>query len=143
MAALARPFFFLGSLLLLHAAYSAHEYTTLLTHTAPSSSSPSTQPLTVPQTSSLSSLPLDITLETIASVILLCVAIVGASEELKPISWRAWAGQIEQNTLEGKVKEGGQDEGFGWLDTGKRRGFLDIRAQRRDFAEWAKGNQNT
>ena len=62
------------------------------------------------------------------------MAIVLGAEELKPISWRVWAGQIERRKLEGKkavenVEHLGRprEEGYEWLENEKRLGFLDIR----------------
>ncbi|KAL7275206.1 hypothetical protein RUND412_001854 [Rhizina undulata] len=95
----------LSSLLLLHSCYSAHEHSTV----HPSSNE----------------LPLDITLETILSVTLLCVGIVGGGWELKPISWRVWSGQLEREKGSGP---------YGFLE--ERLGFLDIRAKREEFARW-------
>lgn len=62
-------------------------------------------------------LPLDITLETLTSVFLLCVGIVlNNSQELKPISWSVWCGQLERERGSGP---------YGFLE--ERLGFLDIR----------------
>ena len=59
------------------------------------------------------------------------------AEQLKPISWRVWAGDIEREKgLGGKEKSDkeilgemgkGRSEGFEWLGEGGRRGFVDIR----------------
>ncbi|MCJ1475716.1 hypothetical protein MMC13_004379 [Lambiella insularis] len=122
----------LGALLLLHACYSAHEHSSLSSSLAPASLLPaSITPTSKPQPTS--SLPLDIALETLAAVLLICVGLVLGVEELRPISWRVWAGKVQR----GQGKNEG--EGYTWLEGGRRKGFLDIRAQRRDFAEWVKG----
>ena len=72
-------------------------------------------------------------LETLISVAVLCVAIVLSAEELKPVSWRVWAGKVErerhkrkpvEELLSGKVQA---EEGYEWLEDGHRKGFLDIR----------------
>ncbi|CUS07425.1 unnamed protein product [Tuber aestivum] len=98
-----------SSLLLIHSCYSAHEHSLLMPTTT--------------------SLPLDVAIETIVSVVLLCFGIVlGNREELKPISWSVWSGLLERE------KGCGQ---FGYLE--ERVGFLDIRAKRAEFAKWIKG----
>jgi len=82
--------------IMLKSCYSAHEHS-LLTSTA--------------------SLPLDVAIETLVSVVLLCFGIVlGNREELKPISWSVWSGLLERE------KGCGQ---FSYLE--ERVGFLDIR----------------
>ncbi|RPA90351.1 hypothetical protein L873DRAFT_1821293 [Choiromyces venosus 120613-1] len=101
----------LSTLLLIHSCYSAHEHSLL----TPASTS--------------NALPLDIVIETILSVLLLCLGIVlGNKEELKPISWSVWSGMLERE------KGCGQ---FGYLE--ERVGFLDIRVKRAEFAKWVKG----
>lgn len=62
-------------------------------------------------------LPLDISLETIFSVFLVCVGLVLGAEELKPITWRVWAGKAERES-----RGGGP---FQALE--ERLGFMDIR----------------
>ena len=162
-----------------HRCYSAQEHSALLSNSKspplnPLSSNTNTDPIALPAVattslSNLTSLPLDITIETLISVALLCVAIVMGAEELKPISWRVWAGGIEREKLAGgKEKRSeaeilaemgrGRSEGYDWLERGGRRGFVDIRVSsvfprvkrgrgltweqkhRKEFAEWAKGN---
>jgi len=102
-----------GILSLFHAAYSAHEFSTLSTKLHKNAA-----------------LPLDIKLETLVSVFMACFGLVLGSEPLKPVSWSAWAGQIE--------REGGEMNPFRSLE--ERVGFMDIRKQRREFAEWARDN---
>ncbi|KAH7414459.1 magnesium transporter [Phaeosphaeria sp. MPI-PUGE-AT-0046c] len=126
----------LGALFLTHAVYSAHEHTSTSTST--------------------SSLPSDITLELLFSIILLSTGIVASSQPLRPIQTAQWAGQISrdgqkpdgQYTREGEavLTEGdpysflGLDGGFG--GEGRkgegRRGFWDARGKRREYEEWAR-----
>ena len=73
-------------------------------------------------------LPLDIQIETAVAVFLACFGLVLGSEPLKPIAWNVWAGNIE--------KEGGAANPFRAFED--RPNFLDIRAKRKEFADWAK-----
>ncbi|KAI5811674.1 membrane magnesium transporter-domain-containing protein [Peziza echinospora] len=102
----------ISSILLTHSCYSAHEHTA----TAPTTT-----------TTTTTTLPLDIILETLLSVSLLCVGIVLAGWELKPIAWRIWAGQQERETGQGP---------YAFLES--RLGFVDIRAKRGEFGNWVK-----
>lgn len=120
-----------------YSCYSAQEFSSLAPNNRRSSNLPgSIESLALPAVTAssvtqLTALPLDIIIETLVSVALLCVAIVIGAEELKPINWRVWAGNIEKQRLErksgaddlGKMRE----EGYEWLENGKRKGFLDIR----------------
>ncbi|EXJ86129.1 hypothetical protein A1O1_06499 [Capronia coronata CBS 617.96] len=110
MSVLSRILVFVGLLSLFHAAYSAHEFSILSTKYHKNAP-----------------LPLDIKLETLISVFLACFGLVLGSEPLRPVSWNEWAGKIE--------KEGGPHPFRGLED---RVGFMDIRAERREFANWAK-----
>ena len=108
--------------------YSTHEHTATFAH-AP--------------------LPLDITLELLLSVLLLCAGIVLTSETLKPIQWAEWSGKISREgrhptgkrTKEGEqiLSDGdpfaflGLDGGIGGRTEG-RRGFWDVRAKREEYA---------
>lgn len=76
-------------------------------------------------------LPLDIKLETIFAVVTACFGLILGAEPLKPIAWNVWAGNIE--------KEGGAANPFRAFE--ERPNYIDIRAKRREFAEWAK-NEN-
>lgn len=67
-------------------------------------------------------------LETVTAVFLACFGLVLGSEPLQPIEWNIWAGGIE--------KEGGAANPFRVFED--RPNYLDIRAKRREFAEWAK-----
>lgn len=92
-------------------AYSAHEYSVIALRLQ-------VQP----------DLPLDIKLETLTAVFLACFGLVLGTEQLKPIEWNVWAGEIE--------KEGGVANPFRMFED--RPNYIDIRAKRREFAEWAK-----
>ncbi|KAF8475656.1 DNA mismatch repair protein MSH5 [Kalaharituber pfeilii] len=105
----------ISSILLAHSCYSAHEHSAIA---AASSTSPP--------------LPLDIVLETIISVSLLCTGIVLSGWELKPIQWRIWAGQLEREKGQGPYE---------FLES--RLGFLDIRAKRTEFSNWVKDREST
>ena len=110
-----------------------------LSSTDPGSLNPYTA-LQPPTKNPFSTLPLDITLETLFSVGILCIAIVLGAEKLKPISWRVWAANVEkEKDIPKQVGEVG-DGGYLWLENGQRRGFMDIRRLRGEFAAWAKGN---
>ncbi|KAK6530641.1 hypothetical protein TWF281_007480 [Arthrobotrys megalospora] len=126
-----------SSLLLAHACYSAHEHSLLSTTatTPPTTPSSSSSPSTPGTPTTGSSLPLDITLETLISVSLLLVGIISSGWELKPISLRNYAGGVESGRVlvDGQVKRGGL---FGGLE--ERPGFLDVRKQRKEFTEWMK-----
>ena len=65
----------------------------------------------------LASLPLDISLEVVISVIMICVGLVVGAEDLKPITWRVWAGNVERESGGGGPFQGLED----------RLGFVDIR----------------
>ena len=54
------------------------------------------------------------------------------AEELKPISWRVWAGKVERESGGGGPYQGLEE----------RMGFVDIRAKRRDFANWVRSQDN-
>ncbi|KAI9738621.1 MAG: hypothetical protein M1834_008126 [Cirrosporium novae-zelandiae] len=120
---------FFGSLLLAHACYSAHEFSSL-------SASRFSQSSRSPQ-----SLPLDITAETLVSAFIICLGLVLGAEKLKPISWRVWAGNIEREAREGKQDENTKLDGRGgnpFAGLEHRLGFVDIRAQRKEFANWVR-----
>lgn len=81
------------------------------------------------------SIPIDIILETLLSIAVLCVGIVLGQPELRPIEWRVWAGEAEKDERRVKGKrtfeagEGGGVVGnpFRFLEKGERRGFWDGR----------------
>ena len=96
-----------------YSAYSANEFSAVATklHTKPD-------------------LPLDIKLETLTAVFLACFGLVLGSEQLRPVAWNKWAGGIE--------KEGGAANPFRAFE--ERPNYVDIRAKRKEFAEWAKAS---
>lgn len=74
-------------------------------------------------------LPIDIKIETLFAVFLACFGLVLGSESLRPIAWNVWAGNIE--------RAGGAANPFRVLE--ERSNYVDIRAKREEFAQWAKG----
>ena len=99
------------TVLKIHRCYSAYEHSAL--HTIASHQS------TVASSSALQSpsigLPLDISIETILSVVFICVGLVLGAEELKPISWRLWAGKVARESGGGGPFQGLEDR-FGFVD---------------------------
>ncbi|KAM0796293.1 DNA mismatch repair protein MSH5 [Usnea florida] len=126
-SSLSRPIIVLGALLLAHACYSAHEHAALHTKSPQQSAIPSSKNT---QSSSVA-LPLDVSIETILSVVFICVGLVLGAEELKPISWRVWAGKTERESGGGGPFQGLED----------RLGFVDIRKKREDFADWVRSSE--
>ena len=94
--------------------YSAYEHSTLISL---SSSRPSSSAPAAAQNIRSANLPLDISLETVISVVFICAGLVYGAEELKPISWRVWAGIAERESGGGGPYQGLED----------RLGFVDIR----------------
>jgi hypothetical protein len=84
------------------------------------------------------SLPSDIVLETIISILLLCVGVVLSSPELKPIEWNVWAGRLERSKEARAVKEVGTGGGNPYAVLEERPGFLDVRGVRGRFAKWVR-----
>ena len=90
----------------------------------------------------MQSLPLDISIETVVALLILSLGLVLGTPALRPIQWRVWAGKIEREGAEGFTDADGEIERdyignpFKILET--RPGFVDIRRQRREFAEWVK-----
>ncbi|OTA82353.1 hypothetical protein M434DRAFT_401032 [Hypoxylon sp. CO27-5] len=127
----------LGLLLLADACYSAYEHSVLQTHRAASLSS-----LTISHSGTASTLPIDITIETIVATFIVCLGMVLGTSKLRPIQWRVWAGKIEREGEAGFVNSSGEVEKdyvgnpFQLLES--RPGFIDIRKQRKEFAEWVK-----
>ncbi|KFH41117.1 ER membrane protein complex subunit-like protein [Hapsidospora chrysogenum ATCC 11550] len=123
-----------GLVLLAHAGYSAQEHAVFTSAAAQHS-------LSTPNTSR--SLPLDICLETLFSTLLVSLGLVMGSPKLRPIRWNVWAGKIEREGAAGFRNNGGEVDKdfrgnpFGVLEA--RPGFVDIRKQRQEFAEWTKG----
>ncbi|KAI9727493.1 MAG: hypothetical protein M1828_006435 [Chrysothrix sp. TS-e1954] len=130
MALLARTLTFLGLTFLTHAIYSGYEYSFL----------PSDTQVPLP-------LSLDVRLETVVSTLVLLVALVLHMAPLRPIRWNQWAGRIEREgwepNVEGSGQKGNTDLGKGgrgnpYKGLEERRGFWDVRAQRKDFADWVR-----
>ncbi|KAL1980919.1 hypothetical protein VTN96DRAFT_3339 [Rasamsonia emersonii] len=129
MGFFSRVITFFGLILLAHAAYSAHEHSTLYSNAGRSPAS-----LSSSSSSSLSpDLPLDITIETLVAVVLVSIGLVLGAEKLKPITWSAWAGQIE--------REGGRKNPYRGLE--QRIGFWDVRASRKEFADWMRSQEES
>ncbi|KAI0893926.1 magnesium transporter [Annulohypoxylon nitens] len=126
-----------GLLLLADACYSAYEHSVLQTHRAASLSS-----LAASHNAPSSTLPIDITIETIVATFIICLGIVLGTSNLRPIQWRVWAGKIEREGEAGFLNNNGEVEKdyvgnpFRLLES--RPGFVDIRKQRKEFAEWVK-----
>lgn len=70
-------------------------------------------------------IPLDITLETLVAVVLVIFGLVLGAEKPRPISWSAWAGEIEN-------KQDGVDNPFKMLES--RPAFMDIRVWSSPFS---------
>lgn len=71
------------------------------------------------------------------------LGLVANTPKLRPIQWRVWAGKVEREGEQGFVQSSGGEvdrdfvgNPFRVLET--RPGFVDIRAQRREFAEWVR-----
>ena len=78
--------------------------------------------------SATKTLPLDIIIETLFSVALLCAAVVLSAPSLQPIRWHVWAGQIERRGVE-RVMEGKASLAMAYRALEERPGFLDIRVR--------------
>ncbi|CAH0047884.1 unnamed protein product [Clonostachys solani] len=121
-----------GLVLLAHAGYSAQE------HAALSSTLVNLQ-------LSSKTLPLDISIETIVATLIVSLGLIWGSPQLRPIQWHVWAGKIEREGIAGSAGQGKETEKkfqgnpFNALEF--RSGFVDIRKQRRDFADWAKSGK--
>lgn len=79
------------------------------------------------------------------ATLVVVLGLVVGSPKLRPIRWNEWAGKIEREGAAG-FSEGGQEDKdyqgnpFAVLET--RPGFVDIRKQRREFADWVKAGSN-
>ena len=71
-------------------------------------------------------------------MLLLCVGVVLSSGDLKPIQWNVWAGRMERSKDARDIKEFGVGGGNPYAALEDRSGFLDIRGQRKEFANWIK-----
>lgn len=110
--------------------YSAYEHSLL-------ASAASTPSLRLPSESDPKlSLPIDIALETLFSVLLLCVGVVLSSPDLKPIQWSAWAGNLERSKQARVVHEAGVAAGNPYAQLEERPGFWDPRGAKKAFGLW-------
>lgn len=115
-------------LILIHrSVYSAYEHAQLPRDTTTTSSQDSP---------TRHELPLDITIETLVSVAILCLGLVTSSAELRPIQWKTWAGKIEKEPAQEPTSLDNGMPGNPFAALEERVGFLDIRAQRKAFSEW-------
>ncbi|KXX81688.1 ER membrane protein complex subunit 5 [Madurella mycetomatis] len=125
-----------GGFLLAHACYSAHEHSALQSFRASAAATLTSS------SSAASSLPLDIIIETIVATLIILVGLVLGTRPLRPLEWRVWAGKIEREGEEGFTDNAGEvnkdymGNPFSVLES--RPNFVDIRKQRREFAEWVK-----
>lgn len=118
--------------------YSSYEHSLL-----PSSSQPPAPSSVLPRLLDPKiNLPLDIALETLFSVILLCVGVVMSSPELKPIQWSVWAGRLERSKEAREIKAVGLGGGNPYASLEERPGFLDVRGKRKEFAEWVRSGED-
>lgn len=96
--------------------------------------------------STATSLPLDISIETIVSIVIICLGLVLGTPELRPIQWRVYAGKIEREGEQGFVQNDGQVDkdyqGNPFRVLESRPGFIDIRKQRKDFANWVREGES-
>ncbi|KAI4282557.1 MAG: hypothetical protein L6R38_002854 [Xanthoria sp. 2 TBL-2021] len=129
MTFLSRALLVIATVLLSHACYSAYEHASHISAITSRNRSPSSSiHPTASSSPAPTALPLDISIETVVSVVLICVGLVMDAEQLKPINWQVWAGQVE--------KESGGGGPFQGLEN--RVGFMDIRKQRKEFADWVR-----
>ncbi|KAH7330303.1 putative elongation factor 1-beta [Rhexocercosporidium sp. MPI-PUGE-AT-0058] len=129
----------LGFLFLAHACYSAHEHSALHSASTAALSSISAHGAT---SLTASSLPIDISIETLVAIFTVCLGLVLGTPELRPIQWRVWAGKIERegeagfSNSDGDVDKDYVGNPFRLLES--RPGFVDIRKQRKEFAAWVR-----
>jgi hypothetical protein len=90
----------------------------------------------------VNALPIDISIETLVSVFLVIVGLVLGTPALRPIQWRVWAGKIEREGEYGFLNGDGEVAkdyvGNPYKALESRPGFVDIRKQRKEFAEWVR-----
>jgi hypothetical protein len=95
-----------------------------------------------PASSTVNALPIDISIETIVAIFTICLGLVLNTPELRPIQWRVWAGQIEREGEKGFMDGDGEVDkdyvGNPFKVLESRPGFVDIRKQRKEFAEWVR-----
>lgn len=120
--------------------YSAQEHSALQSFRAAS-------PLSTFAVPATTSLPVDITIETGVATVIIVLGLVLGAPNLRPIQWRVWAGKIEREGEAGFLNGSGEVEkdymGNPFRILESRPGFVDIRKQKRDFANWAKGDEKT
>ncbi|KAF7559579.1 hypothetical protein G7046_g4579 [Stylonectria norvegica] len=126
-----------GLVLLAHACYSATEHSAITSASAQH---------VLPQHLSSSSLPIDISIEALVATLVVCLGLVVGAPPLRPIRWHEWAGKIEREGEAGFLAGNGDVDkdyrGSPFRVLEARSGFVDIRKERRDFAEWVKaGNK--
>lgn len=116
--------------------YSAREHTALQSVRATTAATlTSSSPATI-------SLPPDIVVETVVATFIILLGLVLGSRPLRPIEWRVWAGKIEREGGQGFADNSGAADKdfmgnpFSVLES--RPNFMDIRKQRREFAEWVQ-----
>ncbi|PWN21347.1 hypothetical protein BCV69DRAFT_282081 [Microstroma glucosiphilum] len=85
-SAFGKPLIFLGTILLLHSAYSTYE------HSSISKSVGVAKPV----------VPLDITLETVLSLVVLVMGIIQSSQPLKEITWAAEMGKRSLDEIDAR-----------------------------------------
>lgn len=114
--------------------YSAQEHSALQSLRATSAALHNAQAST--------SLPVDISIETIAGLLVALLGLVADTPKLRPIQWRVWAGKVEREGEQGFLKSSGEVEkdfvGNPFRVLEARPGFVDIRGQRKEFAEWVR-----
>lgn len=88
------------------------------------------------------SLPIDISIETVIGLFITVLGLVANTPKLRPIQWRVWAGKVEREGEQGFLKSNGEVEkdylGNPFRALEMRPGFVDIRSQRKEFAEWVR-----
>ncbi|EGP91487.1 unnamed protein product [Zymoseptoria tritici ST99CH_1A5] len=129
----------LGMVFLSHAVYSSYEHSLLPNASQPPPPSSILPAMLDPKIN----IPLDIILETVFSVLLLCVGVVLGSQDLKPIQWSVWAGRLERSKEAREITEVGAGGGNPFTSVEERPGFLDIREKRKEFAAWIKEGSGT
>jgi hypothetical protein len=81
----------------------------------------------------------------VVATLVVILGLVLSSPRPRPIQWHTWAGKIEREGAAGFRNSSGEVEqdyrGNPFRALESRQGFVDIRKQRKEFAEWAKGNQ--
>ncbi|CAK1355253.1 hypothetical protein CB0940_01002 [Cercospora beticola] len=134
MGASANLFNLAGLVFLSHAVYSSYEHSLLPSSALPTPSSSIIPSILDPKIS----IPTDIVLETLFSVLLLCVGVVLGSPDLQPIQWNVWAGRLERSKEARTVTAVGVGGGNPFAALEERPGFLDIRKTRDEFAALKK-----